>query len=73
MERLVPEPAETCLFGLAPDELTRGPQRWGKRDEGSFDGGNTSVGVHPDHRHDNDDGSDSDGDGGGGDGGGGGD
>jgi hypothetical protein len=49
------------------------PQRWGKRDEGSFDGGNTTVGVHPDHRHDNDDGSDSDGDGGGGDGGGGGD
>jgi hypothetical protein len=44
------------------------PQRWGKRDEGNFDGGNTTVGVHPDHRHDNDDG-DSDG-GGGGDGGG---
>ena len=45
------------------------PQRWGKRDEGSFDGG-TAVGVHPDHRHDHDDdGSDSDG-GGGGDGGG---
>ena len=45
------------------------PQRWGKRDEGSFDGGNTTVGVHPDHRNDNDDGSDSDGDGDGGGGG----
>jgi hypothetical protein len=39
------------------------PQRWGKRDEDSFDSG-TPVGVHP-HRRDHDDGSDSDGDGGG--------
>jgi hypothetical protein len=45
------------------------PQRWGKRDEDSFDSG-TPVGVHPGHRRDDDDGSDSDGDGGG-DGGGG--
>jgi hypothetical protein len=48
------------------------PQRWGKRDEGSFDSGGTPVGVHPNHRRDSDD-SDSDGDGGDGGGGGGGD
>ena len=46
------------------------PQRWGKRDEDSYDGG-TMVGVHPDNRHDSDDGSDADGGDGGGDGGGG--
>ncbi|MBN9346496.1 MAG: hypothetical protein J0I48_09905 [Devosia sp.] len=43
------------------------PQRWGKRDSGSSDGGNTTVGVDGRRDHDGDGDGDGGGDGGGGD------
>ena len=48
------------------------PQRWGKRDRGYSDGGNTTVGING-RRSDRDNDHDGDGGDGGGDGGGGGD